>query len=177
MQLEKYVDDIVRQMALSAAAGGPEAEGLAHRLVLPLRSAIRLALLESLSAAADELTLELAPGSVQVRLRGAEPSFVIEGVTATQPAIEAIRAPLHAPAETPIADSDGAASTRINLRMPDSLKARVEAAAMREGRSVNAWLVRAATAALEHQDPNPPSAPSPPAASRRGSHRVTGWAQ
>jgi hypothetical protein len=61
--------------------------------------------------------------------------------------------------------------------MPDSLKARVEAAALREGRSVNAWLVRAATAALERADHIPPSAPSPPAASRRGSKRVTGWAQ
>ncbi len=75
---------------------------------------------------------------------------------------------------TAIAD-EGA--SRINLRMPDSLKARVEAAALREGRSVNAWLVRAATAALEPSAPIPPSAPSPPAASRRGSKHVTGWAQ
>ena len=61
--------------------------------------------------------------------------------------------------------------------MPDSLKARVEAAALREGRSVNAWLVRAAAAALEPTAPIPPSDPSPPAASRRASKRVTGWAQ
>ena len=163
-------------MAVAAAAGGPEAEVLAERLVLPLRSAVRLALLESLSAAADELTLELAPGSVEVRLRGGEPSFVIEGVAATPPATEPDPAPLHAPADPPTADPDEGAS-RINLRMPDSLKARVEAAALREGRSVNAWLVRAAAAALEHPAPIPPGAPTPPAVSRRGSKRVTGWAQ
>ena len=163
-------------MAVAAAAGGPEAEVLAERLVLPLRSAVRLALLESLSAAADELTLELAPGSVEVRLRGGEPSFVIEGVAATPPATEPDPVPLHAPADPPTADPDEGAS-RINLRMPDSLKARVEAAALREGRSVNAWLVRAAAAALEHPAPIPPSAPTPPAVSRRGSKRVTGWAQ
>ena len=176
MHLDRYVDDIARQMAVVAAAGGPEAEALAERLVLPLRSAVRLALLDSLSAAADELTLELAPGSVEIRLRGGEPSFVIDGVTATPPATEPAPAPSRAPATTPTAEPDEGA-TRINLRMPDSLKARVEAAALREGRSVNAWLVRAAAAALERSAPVPPSAPSPPAASRRGSKRVTGWAQ
>ena len=174
MHLDRYVDDITRQMAVAAAAGGPEAQALAERLVLPLRSAIRLALLEALSAAADELTLELAPGSVEVRLRGGEPSFVIEGVSATPPATDPV--PPHAPADTPTAEPDEGAS-RINLRMPDSLKARVEAAALREGRSVNAWLVRAAAAALEHAAPIPASAPNPPAASRRASKRVTGWAQ
>jgi hypothetical protein len=176
MQLDRFVDDIARQMAVAAAAGGPEAESLAERLVLPLRSAVRLALLESLSAAADELTLELAPGSVEVRLRGGEPSFVIEGVVATPPAAEPGPTPLHPPAGPPTVEPEEGA-TRINLRMPDSLKARVEAAALREGRSVNAWLVRAAAAALDHPAPIPPNAPGPPAASRRGSRRVTGWAQ
>jgi predicted HicB family RNase H-like nuclease len=196
MHLDRYVDDIARQMAVVAAAGGPEAEALAERLVLPLRSAVRLALLDSLSAAADELTLELAPGSVEVRLRGGEPSFVIEGVTATESVSVPDSAPSHASAEEAITaeieaamrsftaldglstvTADEGGSTRINLRMPDSLKARVEAAALREGRSVNAWLVRAAAAALERSAPVPPSAPSSPAASRRGSKRVTGWAQ
>jgi predicted HicB family RNase H-like nuclease len=196
MHLDRYVDDIARQMAVAAAAGGPEAESLAERLVLPLRSAVRLALLDSLSAAADELTLELAPGSVEVRLRGGEPSFVIEGVAATPPASVHDSAPPQATVEDAIAAEIDAAmrtftaqdvqstaiaeeggSSRINLRMPDSLKARVEAAALREGRSVNAWLVRAAAAALQPSAPNPPNAPSPPAVSRRGSRHVTGWAQ
>ena len=112
MHLDRYVDDIARQMAVAAAAGGPEAESLAERLVLPLRSAIRLALLESLSAAADELTLELAPGSVEVRLRGGEPSFVIEGVTATEPASVPDSTPSHASAEDAIsAEIDAAMRT------------------------------------------------------------------
>lgn len=177
MQLDRYVDDIARQMAVAAAAGGPEAQSLAERLVLPLRSAVRLALLESLSAAADELTVEMAPGSVELRLRGGEPRFVVDGVAATPPATEPATAQPHPSVGTPWVDSDEGVSARINLRMPDSLKARVEAAALREGRSVNAWLVRAATAALEHAAPVPPSAPSPPAASGRGSRRVIGWAQ
>ncbi|MGB7980739.1 MAG: toxin-antitoxin system HicB family antitoxin, partial [Candidatus Nanopelagicales bacterium] len=153
MHLDRFVDDIARQMAVVAAAGGPEAATLAERLVLPLRSAIRLALLESLSAAADELTLELAPGLVEVRLRGGEPSFVIEGVTATPPAAEPGPVLPPGPSDTAAAEPDEGASARINLRMPDSLKARVEAAALREGRSVNAWLVRAAAAAIEPSEP------------------------
>jgi hypothetical protein len=195
MRLDHYLDDITRQMAVVAAAGGPQAQQLAERLVLPLRSAVRLALLDALAAAADELTLELAPGSVEVRLRGGEPSFVIQGVSATPPASEPVPAPPYASAEDAIsAEIDAAMRTgtaqdvlsnptadegasRINLRMPDSLKARVEAAALREGRSVNAWLVRAATTAVNQAAPIPSSAPSPPTSSRRGSKHVTGWAQ
>lgn len=176
MHLERHIDGITRQMAVVAAAGGPEAQELAGRLVLPLQSAVRLALLDALAAAADELTLELAPGSVQVRLRGGEPGFVVEGVAAMPPASQPGPPPAPAPAEAPTGEPDEGAS-RINLRMPDSLKARVEAAALREGRSVNAWLVRAATAALDHAAPLPPSDPNPPVAPRRASTRVTGWAQ
>ena len=177
MHLDRYVDDITRHMAVAAAAGGPDAEALAERLVLPLRSAVRLALLDALSAAADELTLELAPGSVEVRLRGGEPSFVMQGVAAPSPAaVPDHRAP-QASDDVPASEPDEGASSRINLRMPDSLKARVESAALREGRSVNAWLVRAAAAALDQAAPVPPSAPNPPAAPRRAARRVTGWAQ
>ena len=38
---------------------------------------MRLALLEALSTAADEITRDLAPGSVYVRLQGREPQFVV----------------------------------------------------------------------------------------------------
>lgn len=176
MRLDRYLDDITRQMAMVAAAGGPEAESLAERLVLPLRAAFHLALLESLSSAADELTLELAPGSVEVRLRGGELSFVTEGVAANPPAGEPRPARPPALADGPAGEPDEGAS-RVNLRMPDSLKARVEAAALREGRSVNAWLVRAAAAALEHPTPNPLSSTFPPTPSSRAPRRVTGWAQ
>jgi hypothetical protein len=48
-----------------------------ERLTVSMESAIRLALLEALSAAAGEITTEMAPGSVQVRLRGRDPEFVV----------------------------------------------------------------------------------------------------
>ena len=70
MDLGVYVENLRRELAVAADAGGDEARALAERLVAPLESSIRLTLLEALSAAADEITRDLAPGSVQVRLRG-----------------------------------------------------------------------------------------------------------
>jgi uncharacterized protein (DUF1778 family) len=49
----------------------------------------------------------------------------------------------------PPADAEDAATARINFRLPDSLKSRIEDAAGRAGLSVNAWLVRSTAAALE----------------------------
>ncbi len=63
--------------------------------------------------------------------------------------------------------------SRINVRLPDHVKARIEQAAGRDGLSVNAWLVRAATAALQRPDPD--SRREPRAAF--GSGRYTGWAR
>ena len=77
MDLQPYVDAVRHELAVAAAAGGPDAEALADRLTAPLESAIRLALLEALSEAAEQITRELAPGSVEVRLRGRDPEFTV----------------------------------------------------------------------------------------------------
>src|SRR5688572_14183606 len=77
MDLTPYVEKLRHELAVAAETGGAEARALAERLTAPLESAIRLTLLEALSAAADEITRDLAPGSVDVRLRGLNPSFVV----------------------------------------------------------------------------------------------------
>ena len=77
MDLTQYVENLRRELAVAAAAGGEDARVLAERLTAPLESAIKLMLLEALSAAADEITRELAPGSVELRLRAGEPDFVV----------------------------------------------------------------------------------------------------
>src|SRR3981081_1717795 len=77
MDLRVYIDDIHRQLATAAEAGGEEARALAERLVAALDAAIRLTLQDVLAAAAEEITLELAPGSVELRLRGRDPEFVV----------------------------------------------------------------------------------------------------
>ena len=50
---------------------------VAERLITALDAAVRLALIDALSAAAEEITADLAPGSVEVRLRGREPELVV----------------------------------------------------------------------------------------------------
>src|ERR1700732_5074623 len=77
MDLRQYIDNIHSQLAVAAEAGGEEARALAERLVAPLDAAIRLTLQDVLSAAAEEITCELAPGSVELRLRGRDPEFVV----------------------------------------------------------------------------------------------------
>ncbi|CAG7615615.1 toxin-antitoxin system HicB family antitoxin [Actinacidiphila bryophytorum] len=147
MDLTPYVDTLRRELAVAAEAGGDEARELAEKLTAPLESATRLIMLNVLSAAADEITRELAPGSVDVRLRGLDPDFVV----ALPPAQGGATAPQPEPAEAPRAplDADEGGTARVNLRLPAHLKARAEEAAAREGLSVNSWLVRAVSAAVE----------------------------
>ncbi|MFF7451722.1 MULTISPECIES: hypothetical protein [unclassified Streptomyces] len=151
MDLTPYVDTLRRELAVAAEAGGDEARELAERLTAPLESATRLTLLNVLSAAMDEITRELAPGSVDVRLRGLDPDFVVtppptyaSGTEEPAPPAEPLRTPAPAPA-----DGDEGGTARVNLRLPAHLKARAEEAANREGLSVNAWLVRAVSAAVD----------------------------
>lgn len=146
MDLTRHVERLRRELAVVAAAGGEEAEALAERLTAPLESAMRLTLLDALSAAAAEITRDLAPGSVHLRLQGQDPDFVVM-LSPGQPGEDV---PPVAPAPTDdAASADRGGMTRINLRITDDLKSRIEEAANREGLSINAWLVRAATGALE----------------------------
>jgi hypothetical protein len=138
MDLQPYVEAVRHELKVAAAAGGADATELADRLSAPLESAIRLALLESLSEAAELITRELAPGSVEVRLRGRDPEF-----TVTPPPAE----PEDAPLAPPDFDEDGG-TWRVTLRLPENLRTAVDSAARGAGLSVNAWLVRAVAGAL-----------------------------
>jgi hypothetical protein len=182
MHIEPYVESIRRQLEASAEAGGDEARALAERLVAPLEAAIRLAVQDALAAAAEEITLELAPGSVQLRLRGREPEFVVNLPPEDRSAEEVAEVEDTAPGSGWRArgfmprdgvEGEEATLSRINLRLPDRLKSRVEQAAASEGLSVNAWLVRAAAAVLERRDLVRPRERRTP----QGAQRYTGWAR
>ncbi|MEU7039581.1 hypothetical protein AB0A77_00765 [Streptomyces varsoviensis] len=178
MDLTPYVDNLRHELAVAADTGGDEARELAERLTTPLESAVRLMLLNALSSAMGEVTRELAPGSVDVRLRGLDPEFVVT----PPPALEGFEdvgiqegppggaRPPVAPALT-ASDGDDGGTARVNLRLPAHLKTRVEEAAGQEGLSVNAWLVRAVAAALE-----PAERGRPPGRGRHmGRQGFTGW--
>lgn len=150
MDLTPYVDNLRRELAVAADASGDEARALAERLSAPLESAARLTLLNVLSAAMSDVTRELAPGSVDVRLRGLDPEFVVTPAPAPEPvreAQESVAAPVVAAPSA--AEADDGTMVRINLRLPAHLKGRAESAAAAEGLSVNAWLVRAVSGALD----------------------------
>jgi hypothetical protein len=170
MDLTPYVDVLRRELAVAAEAGGDEARELAERLTAPLESATRLTLLNVLSAAMDEITRDLAPGSVDVRLRGLDPEFVVslppsEGGAPAEPAAPV--APFRAAVP---AEGDEGGTARVNLRLPAHLKTRAEEAASREGLSVNAWLVRAVSAAVDGG-----TRPRTAEKSQSVGQRFTGW--
>lgn len=173
MDLTPYVDTLRRELAVAAEAGGDEARELAARLTAPLESATRLTMLNVLSAAMDEITRELAPGSVDVRLRGLDPDFVVTppptyGDAVAEPAAAPVE-PFRAPAPA-AADLDEGGTARVNLRLPAHLKARAEEAAGREGLSVNAWLVRAVSAAVDGG-----TRPPVPEKTKTRGQSFTGW--
>jgi hypothetical protein len=171
MNLDPYVDSIHKQLDSAAEAGGEEARELARRLAGPLDASIRLVIQDALSAAADEITVELAPGSVELRLRGREPRFVVTPPPTSEsvddePSLSALVGP-------PAGEGEEGTVSRINLRLPEHLKARIERAAEGEGLSVNAWLVRAAAGGLERNE----GARRRERRAPHGAQRYTGWAR
>ena len=147
MQLERFIDALEAELVSLAAIGDEESQAAAARLSGALRSAAGLRFLDVLSEAALELSSQLQSGHVEVRLAGQEPSlvYVESPEAAAAPAVE-----------------DGL-SSRITLRLPEQLKGSIEAAAAREGVSVNAWLVRALARSVS----------SPPR--RQSGSRLTGF--
>ena len=140
MDLQPFVEGIRRDVAAAAELAGAEAAATADRLVTAVESAVRLALLAALSAAAEEITGDLAPGAVEVRLRGGNPDFVVvPPPAATTDDVD--------PVPETIEDDD-TGTARMTLRLPESLKAKIEAAAARDRVSVNSWLVRALSAGV-----------------------------
>ena len=169
---------------MAAEAGGDEARLLAERLVGPLHSATRLMLLEALGAAAAEISSELAPGSVEVRLRGRDPEFVVTSPTPDpdddgepEDGGTSRVAPASAPAlnaaEGPLDGSDDGAMSRISLRLPSrSRPASRRRPSGRGCRSTPGWCARSARrsnrpSARRAQSPRRPS----------GGDRFTGWAR
>ena len=126
MQVDGYVQALREDLARVAAVGDQSTARAAELLSVALESALGRRLLEALGEAALELSGQLEDGRVEVRFAGGDPELVLvrdQEATAAEPADEAFTA-------------------RISLRLPESLKARLETAAARDGVSVNTWLVQ-----------------------------------
>ncbi|KRB47368.1 MULTISPECIES: hypothetical protein [unclassified Terrabacter] len=184
MDITEYVDALRRDLAQAARAMGPETEQAAERIGFALDSSARLALMDALSHAAAEITNELEGASVEVRLQGREPVFVVVGAgpSAVADDTQAIDT-----ADTTVVspDDEGAETSRITLRLPEALKVRAEDLATGRGQSLNTWIVnavRAATGAgvppmpgFPPMPPGPQFGPGAPGRNRSSNKRVQGW--
>lgn len=160
MDLTGHVTQVHQQLAASAALADERTREIAEALAGAATPALRLAIMTALAAAAEEITAALldSPGApmVTVRLDGDEVRIDVADTEAQ-------------PVTTPPRTDDGESSARISLRLPETLKAGVEAAANREGLSVNTWLVRAANTALGT------AAHATGIGRAKNTHRITGW--
>ena len=133
MQIDGYVQAVREDLARVAAVGDETTARAAELLAVALESSLGRRLQEALAEAALELSGQLEEGRVEVRVAGGDPELVYVSETV----------PVQAEA------TDEASSARITLRLPESLKSRLEAAAAASGLSVNTWLVQALTRAVE----------------------------
>lgn len=150
MQLSPHVEALQNDLAAMAGMADEATRETVHRIAGALDSALRLRMLEAVTQAANEISAQLGSGHVEIRLAGGDPQLVV-----AEPAEEA----------APVV-GDEAVTARITLRLPEGLKASAEAAAAREGMSVNSWLIQAIARSVDRR--------GGPA---RSSRRISGWAR
>jgi len=150
MQLDSHIQAIQEDLAATAGLGDEATARAAQRLSEALASTLHLRLLDLLGEAALEIGGQLGSGRVEVRLAGREPELVVVVEDASDSAQVG-------PGEE--------FTERITLRLPQKLKASIEAAAAQEGISTNAWLVRMIARMLDRHSV------------KRGRNRIQGYAQ
>lgn len=174
MDITQFVEALRRDLSQAAEVGTDEVRAAAERLALALDPSVRLMLMDALSQAASEITNELPGTSVEVRLKGREPIFVVLGA-----ATQAMPTPPPPPEPPEPEEVEGdEAVARITLRLPESLKAKAEELASRRGQSLNTWLVNAARmASSANIDINVMSSmgPGAPGRNRSSNKRIQGW--
>ena len=162
MDITPFIDSLQNDLTRAADVGDEAVRAAAQRLSAALDPALRLTLMSALSQAAAEISAELGQSSVEVRLQGRDPVFVVTGAAPAAPPQQ----------DEPDIDDSGDAVARITFRLPETLKARAEELAARRGQSLNTWLVSAARAAAQ-------DGRGPEGRGRHHSHgkRVQGWAR
>lgn len=181
MEITEYVDALRQDLVRAAGAMGSETQQAAERLSIALDSSVRLALMDALSHAAAEITNELDGVSVEVRLQGREPVFVVVGSGPMALAEDTTPIRTDPTSALPI-DDEGVETARITLRLPEALKARAEELAAGRGQSLNTWIVNAvrlATTPGVNINLGGPwgAGPGAPGRNRSSNKRIQGWAR
>ncbi|MET0692287.1 MAG: CopG family transcriptional regulator [Propionibacteriaceae bacterium] len=163
MDLSPYIESVRHGVTNAAALADDNTQQVASRLGTAIESSTRLALIQALSDAAGTISAELAPASVEVRMTGQDPDFVVSVPHPSSEPTLLLPEPETSP-EEPELDEEPLA--RISLRLPNSVKVRVDELADKDGISTNSWLIRAVVDALAERrrsdGPPPPQPPTPP---------------
>lgn len=140
MDLSQYVDRLRTDLTDAAAAGDEQIRAAAERLALALNPSTRMVMLEALADASAEITNELEAATVEVRLKGREPEFVVTNIDESPE-------PPGPPPPPPEDGADGDVVARVTVRIPEWLKQRAEQLAADQAQSLNTWMVGAIKAA------------------------------
>lgn len=160
MELSPYIESVRAGVVNASSLADEQTQHVAQRLGTAIESSTRLALIQALSDAAGTISAELAPSSVELRMVGQDPEFVVSLQTGEAEPTLLMPEPESASEETAEAEDEPVA--RITLRLPQSVKARVDEVASSEGISTNAWLIRAVMDALSERSGSRPEWPQPP---------------
>jgi hypothetical protein len=150
MNVAAYVEALQQDLANVAGIGDDAIAEAGRRISAALESSLRLRLMDALGEAAAELTNQLPDGHVEVRVAGGEPELVY----VPEPG---------APPPTGLEDL----TARITLRLPETLKTIVDAAAQEAGVSANTWLLQQITRSADSSKRRP----------HQGGRRMTGYGQ
>jgi len=137
MQIDGHINALRDELRRVASLGDETTAHAAELLSMALESSLARRLQDILAEAALELNNQLSDGHVEIRVAGRDLELVVVQDDGSVP-------------ET----ADEAFSARITLRLPESLKQRIESSASREGASVNTWLVQALQRAVEPRRPS-----------------------
>jgi hypothetical protein len=135
MQIDGYIQALREDLTRVAAIGDDATARAADLLSVAIEASLGRRIQDVLAEAALELNTQLDSAHVEVRIAGRDPELVLVREDGSVP--------------EPV---DEAFSARITLRLPESLKQRIEAAAARESASVNTWLVQALQRGLESRN-------------------------
>ena len=146
MNVAAFVEALQRDLEAVAGMGDDAVAEAARRISAALEPSLRLRLMDVLGEAAVELTGQLPNGHVDLRMSGGDPELIY---------VEEQGGPMPS--------ADDALSARVTLRLPETLKSIIDAAAQDAGVSANTWL------------PQQISRSANPSRRTQGGRRMTGY--
>jgi hypothetical protein len=139
MQTSWFTETLRSDLEAVGSMGSEKAMAVADRMITVALPLAKARMLEAMSMALTELSGALGLERIDLRVSGDDVTFV--------------------PAETtsePRAADPSAEQARFSLRLPDELKARIDARASMEGISTNTWIVRSLEGAVGRGGPHGP---------------------